>query len=148
MTKVIKDVFQDYKKENNIINATILKMNLYKKSNKLEIDLKSENQLIIDELADFEQYLSTRFSIATIETKVEYPELVLNQTLEKDWERIMKYIASKFPVTRAILKGSTLAIEDKNVIINLKNKSSEFLHAYSVDKVLENLFLNLYGKRD
>ena len=48
MTKVIRDVFQDYKKENNIINGTILKMNLYKKSNKLEIEIGLENQLIID----------------------------------------------------------------------------------------------------
>ena len=147
MNKVIKDVFQDYKKENNIINAVILKMNLYKKSNKLELDIESENQLIIDELADFETYLSTRFSIQTIETKVTYPEIALNQTLEKDWEKIMKYIATKFPVTRAILKGSMLEINGNNVIINLKNKNSEFLHAYSVDKVLESLFMNLYGKR-
>ena len=147
MTKVIRDVFQDYKKENNIVNATILKMNLYKKSNKLEIEIKSENQLIVDELADFEQYLSTRFLIATIETKVTYPEIELIETIEQDWEKIMKYIAMKFPVTKAILKGSTLVIEPNNVIINLKNKSSEFLHAHSVDKVLENLFMNLYGKR-
>jgi len=147
MTKVIRDVFQDYKKENNIINGTILKMNLYKKSNKLEIEIGLENQLIIDELADFEQYLSTRFSIATIETKVTYEDMALNQTLEQDWEKIMKYIAMKFPVTKAILKGSTLSIEQNSVIINLKSKSSEFLHAYSVDKVLENLFMNLYGKR-
>ena len=37
MQKVIKDVFQDYKKENDIINATIQKIDLYKKSNKLEV---------------------------------------------------------------------------------------------------------------
>ena len=35
MQKEIKDVFQDYKNENNIVNATIQKINLYKKSNKL-----------------------------------------------------------------------------------------------------------------
>jgi len=82
MNKVIKDVFQDYKKENNIINATIIKMNLYKKSNKLELNIKSENQLIIDELADFETYLSTRFSIQTIETKVTYPEIELIREID------------------------------------------------------------------
>ncbi len=147
MTKVIKDVFQDYKKENSILNATIQKMNLYKKSNKLEIDIKCENQLIIDELADFETYLSTRFSIATIESKIIYPDIELKFTLEQDWDKIMKYIATKFPVTKAILKGSTLVIDENKVIINLKNKSSEFLHAHSVDKVLEDLFMNLYGKK-
>ena len=147
MQKVIKDVFQDYRKESNIINGIITKMNLYKKSNKLELDIESENQLIIEELADFETYLSTRFSIQTIETRVTYPEITLNQTLEQDWEKIIKYIAYRFPVTKAILKGSNLNIEQNRVIINLKNKSSEFLHAYSVDKVLESLFVNLYGKK-
>ena len=147
MQKIIKDVFQDYRKENNIINATILKMNLFKKSNKLELDIESKNQLIIDELADFETYLSTRFSIATIETKVNYSDITLEQTIDKDWDKIMKYIAVKFPVTKAILRGSGITINQNNVIINLKNKNSEFLHAYSVDRVLENLFMNLYGKK-
>ena len=147
MQKVIKDVFQDYKKENNILNAYIQKMNLYKKSNKLEIEIKSENQLIIDELADFETYLSTRFSITTIESKITYPEMKLKCNIDQDWNKIIKYIETKFPVTKAILKDSTFSIKENYIIINLKNKSSEFLHAYSVDKVLENLLFNLYGKR-
>ncbi len=147
MQKVIKDVFQDYKKENNILNAYIQKMNLYKKSNKLEIEIKSENQLIIDELADFETYLSTRFSITTIESKITYPEMELKCTIDQDWNKIIKYIEAKFPVTKAILKDSTFSIKENNIILNLKNKSSEFLHAYSVDRVLENLLFNLYGKR-
>ena len=147
MQKIIKDVFQDYKKENNILNAYIQKMNLYKKSNKLEIEIKSENQLIIDELADFETYLSTRFSITTIESKITYPEMELKCTIDQDWNKIIKYIEAKFPVTKAILKDSTFSIKENNIILNLKNKSSEFLHAYSVDRVLENLLFNLYGKR-
>ncbi len=32
-------------------------MNLYEKSNKLEVDIFSQNQLKIQELADFETYL-------------------------------------------------------------------------------------------
>lgn len=147
MQKVIKDVFKDYKKENNIINAIILKMNLYKKTNKLLLNIKSENQLIIDELADFEEYLSTRFSIKTIETKVTYPDIEFSQTLDKDWNSIMKYLSSKYPITKAILKGSTLEVEQNRLTINLKNKNSEFLHAYEIDKELENLLLNLYNKR-
>ena len=147
MQKVIKDVFQDYKKENNILNAYIQKMNLYKKSNKLEIEIKSENQLIIDELADFETYLSTRFSITTIESKITYPEMKLKCNIDQDWNKIIKYIETKFPVTKAILKDSTFSIKENNIILNLKNKSSEFLHAYSVDREIENLLFNLYGKR-
>lgn len=146
MTKVIRDVFQDYKKTSNILDAEITKMNLYKKSNKLEIEIYSKNQLVVKELADFETYLSTRFSIKTIFLIVKYPEITLNYTLEEDWEKIIKYIELKFPVTKAILKGSTITINENNVIIDLKSKSSEFLHAYSIDKSIENLILNAYGK--
>ena len=45
MQKVIKDVFQDFKKESNIQEAQIQKMNLYKKSNKLEVDILSQIKL-------------------------------------------------------------------------------------------------------
>ena len=147
MTKVIKDVFQDYKKDGNILEAEILKMNLFKKSNKLEIELVSQNQLKIKELADFECYLSTRFAIKTIELAVRYSGVAVNCTLEDDWKDVIKYIAFKFPITKAILKNSTVSLNDKNVIIDLKNKNSAFLHSYSVDKVLENLFFNVYGER-
>ena len=146
MQKEIKDVFQDYKKENNIVNATIQKINLYKKSNKLEIEIFSQNQLSVEELADFETYLSERFSIKTIIIDVKYPEITLIHTIEQDWNEITKYIATKFPITKAILKGSTPKIEGNNIIIHLKSKSSEFLHAYSVDLSLEKLFMNVYGK--
>lgn len=41
MTKVIRDVFQDFNNEGSILEATITKINLYKKSNKLEIEIFS-----------------------------------------------------------------------------------------------------------
>ena len=148
MQKVIKDVFQDFKKESNIQEAQIQKMNLYKKSNKLEVDILSQNQLKVQELADFESYLSTRFNIQTIIIDVKYPEkLELIHTLEDDWNDIIKYVSSKFPITKSILKGSTICLDENSAEINLKSKSSEFLHAYSVDSVLEKLFMNVYGRK-
>ena len=148
MQKVIKDVFQDFKMESNIQEAQIQKMNLYKKSNKLEVEILSQNQLKVQDLADFETYLSTRFNIQTIIIDVKYPEkLELIHTLENDWNDIIKYVASKFPITKAILKGSTITLDGNSVEINMKSKNSEFLHAYSVDSVLEKLFMNVYGKK-
>ncbi len=148
MQKVIKDVFQDFKMESNIQEAQIQKINLYKKSNKLEVEILSQNQLKVQDLADFETYLSTRFNIQTIIIDVKYPEkLELIHTLENDWNDIIKYVASKFPITKAILKGSTITLDGNSVEINMKSKNSEFLHAYSVDSVLEKLFMNVYGKK-
>ena len=78
---------------------------------------------------------------------VKYPEIELIHTLEDDWNDIIKYVASKFPITKAILKESTITLDGNSAEINLKSKSSEFLHAYSVDSVLEKLFMNVYGRK-
>ncbi len=147
MTKVIKDVFQDYKKDGAILEAEITKMNLYKKSNKLEIDITSQNQIKINELNDFESYLSTRFLIKIIDLSVKYENGDFECDLNNDWKDVIKYIATKFPITKAILKESSASIKGNEAIINLKTNSSDFLHSYSVDKALEKLFFNVYGKK-
>ena len=60
MQKTVKDVFQDYTNKNSILEGTIEAINLFKKSNKLEVGIKVQNQLTLDELVDFESYLSER----------------------------------------------------------------------------------------
>ena len=37
MLNAVKDVFKDYKEQNNIVNTQIENINLFKKSHKLEI---------------------------------------------------------------------------------------------------------------
>ena len=63
-TKLISEVFSDYKTENIIKQAKILELNLIKKANVLEIDLESENYLEIKELWYFEKFLKERFQFS------------------------------------------------------------------------------------
>lgn len=146
MQKTVKDVFQDYTNQNSIITGEIEAINLFKKSNKLEVDIKMKSRLTLKELVDFETYLSNRFQIKTIELRIKYEEVTFEETLEEDWEIIEKYIAKRFPITKAILKDSKIELKDNKAIINLKSKNSDFLHSYEIDKVLNMLFMNLYGK--
>jgi DNA polymerase-3 subunit alpha (Gram-positive type) len=146
MQKTVKYVFQDYTNKNSILEGTIEAINLFKKSNKLEVGIKVQNQLTLDELVDFESYLSERFQIKTIELKIKYDDIELKNTIQEDWEKIEKYIAKRFPITKAILKDSSVEVNENRAIINLKTKNSDFLHSYEIDKVINIIFMNLYGK--
>ncbi len=147
MQKTVKDVFQDYTNNNNILEGKITAINLYKKTNKLEIDIVMQNQLTLEELVDFENYLSKRFMIKSVIIEIEYEGVELKDTLIDDWQDTEKYITKKFPITKGILKDSTIEVNGNMVTINLKNQNSDFLHSYEIDKVLNLLFMNLYGKK-
>lgn len=85
--KTVKEIFEDYK-ENSIINlAKIERINIFKKDNKLEIDLKSNEFIEINELLDFENYLKIRFGIETVEVDILYNENAKVPTIRKYMER-------------------------------------------------------------
>ena len=39
-----------------------------------------------------------------------------------------------------------MEVNENRAIINLKTKNSDFLHSYEIDKVINIIFMNLYGK--
>ena len=67
MLNAVKDVFKDYNEANNIIDAQIENINLFKKSHKLEISLITEKQIQLEEIDKFEEYLKNRFQIQKID---------------------------------------------------------------------------------
>ena len=46
MSNTVKQVFSDHTKGSNILDASIENINLYKKTNKLEIELKTDKKII------------------------------------------------------------------------------------------------------
>ena len=151
MKNIVKDVFKDYNGKENILNSEITNINLYKKSKKLELNLKTNKPLTLQEIEEFENYLKTRFQIQKIELNVEMGEKgarpLFPQDLEKAWTNIVNYLSKKFPLIKAILNSSTVNVEDKKVIVILKTKNSDFLHSYEIDKEIEKIIYNLYGEK-
>lgn len=72
MLNAVKDVFKDYKEQSNILDAKIEKINLFKKSNKLEINLIAEKQITLQEFESFEEYLKQRFQIEKISLNIKF----------------------------------------------------------------------------
>ena len=67
------------------------------------------------------------------------------QNLKNDWGDIVSYLSKRFPLTKAILRDSTIKVELNKLIVILKTKNADFMYSYELDKTIERLIYNLYG---
>ena len=70
----IGQVFSDYKTNSNVLDAEIIKMNLIKKINTLEIEMESKEYIEIKEIWYFEKFLRERFQFGQVHMKIKYEE--------------------------------------------------------------------------
>ena len=73
--KKVKDVFKDYEEKGKITECEIVSVNIFKKSNKLVIELKSNDKIQIGERLAFEFYLKSKFRVQDVETKIDFEEV-------------------------------------------------------------------------
>ena len=146
--KTIQEIFKDFDNGDKIRNAKILSINLYKKSNKLDIKIKTDNKISINELSNFEDYLKNRFHIDKNEVEIQYTfQIDSNNDVQNEWEYIVNYMEKRFPFTKYIFSQSTLEIFDRNLKINLRVKGKDILQAIGFDNELSRLLLNAFGKK-
>ena len=145
MNKYIHDVFKDFNLSDNILSAQIENINLYKKTNKLQVDIISEKPITIAEIGNFENYLQNRFNINKVLTNIKYTNVQINPNINENWDNIVSYITKKEPFSKALLTNSKVQVENKNINVNLKMKGAEFLLNKKFDKGLEHLLQNVYN---
>ena len=146
MSNEVKEVFKDFVEENNILKCIIEKADIFKKSNRLEMFVSSSQKIKIEELFRFEQFLKKRFNIGEAIVYIKYSEEI-EQNVEEEWEKVVKYLAYKYPITKAIFSQSIINIKDKTFEITLKVKGKEILEARKINVSLANLINSLYGKK-
>ncbi len=148
MQKCIKEVFKDYNIENNLVESKIENINLYKKTNKLQLEVFADKKINIQDISSFEDFLCSKFNVAKTIIDIKYDNNIkIEQDLKDEWKNIVMYIAKKEPFSKAMLTGSLLKLEDENVNIELKIKGKNFLESKKFDKGLEHIFCNLYGNK-
>ena len=146
MQKYIKEVFVDYQNDNPLLDAQIENINLYKKTNKLQVEVSSANQIHINEMEDFENYLIKRFHVDKALIDIHYKDVQIEQDVEKQWSTVINYVTKKEPFSKAILTGSKLDVSGKNISVKLALKGADFLLAKKFDKGLEHLLSNIYNE--
>ena len=131
----VKDIFSDYQNVNDkICEADFQKANLYKKSNRLEVCLTSANKITINEISKFEDYIVNRFKVGSARIEIQYENIDIEPTIENDWQELVTYMSRKAPMTRAILRNSTVDITDSTVCVDLKIKGADLLCSKKFDK--------------
>ena len=147
MQKYIKEVFCDYGNAGNIVDATLENINLYKKTNKLQVNIAASKAIEIAEIEAFENYLVNRFKVSKAMIDINYGDTEIPQNIPENWQNIINYVSKKEPTSRAMLTGSRLDIKGEEITVNLALKGANFLNAKKFDKGLEHLFENLYNKK-
>lgn len=72
MAQYIKEVFTDYTENNNLLDAEIDGVNLYKKTNKLQINIVSSKPIKLSEIESFENYANRRFKVEKTIVDIKY----------------------------------------------------------------------------
>ena len=146
-TKKICDVFSDYKEKSNIMHAQIQEMNLIRKNNILEIDIKSEEYIEIKSLWFFEKFLRDRFKFENVDIKIEYSDNITIKPIENEWINLIAYMVHKYPLMKPmILLKSTIEVSQNIITVNMKIKGADFLRGRKLDRELERVIKNLFNQ--
>ena len=144
--KKLKEVFKDFNINSYILNSKIQSINLYKKQNRLEIELEIDNKVKIKDIGAFEKYLIKRFMLDEVIIKIKYEENVENNFLD-EWNDILDYLSYKHPLTKALLKNSQIQIVENKININLQYTGSEILYAQKIDEILSDIIERFFSKK-
>ena len=148
--KRIKNVFVDYSSNSFAFSdAEIENVNLYRKTNKLEMFLKTDNYIDINEISNFEKYAIKRFNISGVDLKIETNDNE-NPPIYKDWPNILTYFSSKNPMARAFLRNCSLddddcKSKDHTLNIHIKVKGKDILEKQGMNTKISNFIKNIYG---
>ena len=146
--KKVGEVFSDYKTNSNIADAEITKMNLIKKINTLEIGMYSKEYVEIKEIWYFEKFLRDRFQFGQVHMILQYEDGVRKKSIETEWENLICYMAHKYPLMRPLLLlKSNVEVQDNKINVYMKIKGADFLKARKLDRELEKVIFNLFGKK-
>ena len=136
MEKTIKEIFKDYDSNSFSLNSGRIKsINLFKKTNTLEIIITADEFIKIEDIYKFEQYLKQRFNIFDVNIKVEYSNEI-NIDIEKEWNLIICYMAHKHPLSKAFLRNSTIEINNNEIKVNMAMKGKMVLDAKGFNTIL------------
>ena len=149
-TKKIGEIFSDYNTNSNIKYAEVKTLNVIKKKNILQVLLYFDEYIEIKELWYFEKFLKERFNFNDVDIKIDYFANVEKKSIKNEWKNLIAYMSHKYPLARPmlLLKSDIEIDEDKNNIkIKMHIKGADFLKAKKVDKELQKMIKNIFGKK-
>ena len=147
-SRKIGDLFSDYKTNSNIEDAEIARMNLLKKINTLEIEMQAKEYIEIKEIWYFEKFLRQRFQFEQVHIKIKYAEGVRKKPIADEWENIVCLMTHKDPLMKPLLLlKSQIEVTENQINVYMKIQGADFLKARKLDRELESVIENIFGKK-
>ena len=147
-SRKIGDLFSDYKTNSNIEDAEIARMNLLKKIKTLEIEMQAKEYIEIKEIWYFEKFLRQRFQFEQVHIKIKYAEGVRKKPIADEWENIVCLMAHKYPLMKPLLLlKSQIEVTENQINVYMKIQGADFLKARKLDRELESVIENIFGKK-
>ena len=147
-SRKLGDLFSDYKTNSNIEDAEIARMNLLKKINTLEIEMQAKEYIEIKEIWYFEKFLRQRFQFEQVHIKIKYAEGVRKKPIADEWENIVCLMAHKYPLMKPLLLlKSQIEVTENQINVYMKIQGADFLKARKLDRELESVIENIFGKK-
>ena len=147
--KELKLVFPDFNINESFANLIIIDANLYKRTNKLEMFIGSNYVLDIIDLAKFRNFLINKFKFTDVEFKINYDESLnelLKESINLQWNNIVKYMNVFNPMIGAFLAGSNADIDaDKLIINNICSEFANMIKNQKLDKYIHEFIYNHFG---
>ncbi len=114
--KIVKDVFKDFDSKGHILECEILNVNLFKKTNKLEIELNSCENIQMGQKLAFEYYLKSKFRVQDVEIKINVTkEATKKETKGKSQETQEEYSPIIFGNKKAKFTDKVVKVKDVNL---------------------------------
>lgn len=147
--KTMKEVFKDYNFTSFALSeAKIACINVYKKTNTLELKMNINSSISIKDFIDFEKYLEKRFSFSNIDIKIENAiEQDINELIISEWNHIVDYLAYKHPLIKALLRNSSIVIVNNQIQVKLVSKAKQMLEARNIHQIISQKLQDLYHKK-
>ena len=123
-------------------------MNLLKKINTLEIEMQAKEYIEIKEIWYFEKFLRQRFQFEQVHIKIKYAEGVRKKPIADEWENIVCLMAHKYPLMKPLLLlKSQIEVTENQINVYMKIQGADFLKARKLDRELESVIENIFGKK-
>lgn len=110
--------------------------------------MQAKEYIEIKEIWYFEKFLRQRFQFEQVHIKIKYAEGVRKKPIADEWENIVCLMAHKYPLMKPLLLlKSQIEVTENQINVYMKIQGADFLKARKLDRELESVIENIFGKK-
>ena len=125
--KRINEVFYDCNAGENINIAFVEGVVISKKTKTLELKIKSDKYIDINEIKCLNDFIKNRFALNDSKIVINYIDGANKRPIEDELSNIIHMLSEKYPALKSILRNSEFEVQEYKINFIFKMAVSEFL---------------------